>query len=706
MPLMRLTPLLLALTATTVRAEHTIELQVPTGGQSAFSTDPASARRQLEKTPGGVAVVTRDSYDQGRASTLSDALRLAPGVFAADRFGAEEGRIAIRGSGLQRTFHGRGLMLLQDGVPLNLADGSFDMQAVEPLATRYIEVERGANALRFGAGTLGGAINFISPTGRDRQPLTLRAEVGSFGHNRQQISGGLQEGRLDAFASLTRNAQDGFRDHAAQESYRLFSNVGVQVNDRLESRFYLTAVQTDSELPGSLSWADLKNTPRKANPDSLARDSKRDFTLFRLANRTALRHADGSQTEFLAFAASKSLFHPLTNGSGLIEQDNRDVGTGIRHARETRWFGLPQAHVVGATYRTGVNDDQSSNYALAQTPGNSAVIGHAPGSLRALDTQRADNLDLYAQSSWRFSPAWTVIGGAQWTDASRRRTDLCGTGASTVCFRGQANGTASTTANPGPSYDFDYQRLSPRLGVIHQVTPSHQLYANVSGSFEPPSFSETVFSSSFLPNRAQRARTFEGGARGQQRVGEATVAWDLSVYRAMVQDELLGITLPGNLSGTLNTDRTLHQGIEAGLRAESHQWRAAASYLYNDFRFKQSGDDGIARNNRIAGIPDQVFAGEVQARLPGQLWVGPTLRAASRSWVDHANTLDAPGYAVFGLKVSQRLGNGLTWFVEGRNLGDQRFAATTGVIRRAVGNDVQFLPGEGRALYAGVSKSF
>ncbi|MDH4653383.1 Plug domain-containing protein [Pseudomonas sp. JG-B] len=79
---------------------------------------------------------------QGAAGLL-----LAFGQFP--RFGAEEARLSIRGSGLQRTFHGRGLLLMQDGAPVNLADGSFDFQTIEPLTTDHIEVLRGANAWRY-----------------------------------------------------------------------------------------------------------------------------------------------------------------------------------------------------------------------------------------------------------------------------------------------------------------------------------------------------------------------------------------------------------------------------------------------------------------------------------------------------------------------------------------------------------------------------
>src|SRR5688572_8101495 len=71
-----------------------------------------SARERLERVPGGANVVDSETYREGRASTLNDALRYSPGVFVQPRFGAEEARISIRGSGIQRTFHLRGIKIL------------------------------------------------------------------------------------------------------------------------------------------------------------------------------------------------------------------------------------------------------------------------------------------------------------------------------------------------------------------------------------------------------------------------------------------------------------------------------------------------------------------------------------------------------------------------------------------------------------------
>jgi len=166
-----------------LRAEHTtlpdMVVQGNNGAQALSLPSLDAAYERIILTPGGVDLIDAETYKSGRASTFQDMLGWSPGVFIQPRFGSEESRLSIRGSGLQRTFHLRGIKLLQDGVPINQADGGGDFQAVEPLALRYIEVFRGANALSYGSTTLGGAINFVSPSGYDAFPFQARGPPGS-----------------------------------------------------------------------------------------------------------------------------------------------------------------------------------------------------------------------------------------------------------------------------------------------------------------------------------------------------------------------------------------------------------------------------------------------------------------------------------------------------------------------------------------------
>ncbi|HYD46181.1 MAG TPA: TonB-dependent receptor plug domain-containing protein, partial [Phenylobacterium sp.] len=126
----------------------------------------AGARKRLSETPGAVSVISAESYRNRTALALDDILRDSPGVYAQRKWGGDI-RISIRGSGLGNANHNRGLLIAQDGVPLNEADGFGDSQIADPLIARFTEVWRGGNALRFGGALLGGAINMVTPTGRN-----------------------------------------------------------------------------------------------------------------------------------------------------------------------------------------------------------------------------------------------------------------------------------------------------------------------------------------------------------------------------------------------------------------------------------------------------------------------------------------------------------------------------------------------------------
>jgi iron complex outermembrane receptor protein len=79
-----------------------------------------------------------------------------------------------------RGFHLRGLEILQDGIPFNLADGSGDFYQIDPLALRAVEIYKGANGLFYGSSYLGGAINFVTPTAYTAiAPNVFRLEGGS-----------------------------------------------------------------------------------------------------------------------------------------------------------------------------------------------------------------------------------------------------------------------------------------------------------------------------------------------------------------------------------------------------------------------------------------------------------------------------------------------------------------------------------------------
>ena len=188
------------------------------------------AREELRRVPGATEVVGQQKIEQSRAANLKDALDFVPGVFVQPRFGAaDESQISIRGSGLRSNFHLRGLNILIDGFPYGNADGFSDFESLELLTTKRIEVYKGANALRFGGYTLGGAINLVTKTGYDTPLIELRSAAGSFGYLKNYVGTGQVYGPFDLYVGLSDTEVNGFRQHGDQIRRRAYASLGYRL---------------------------------------------------------------------------------------------------------------------------------------------------------------------------------------------------------------------------------------------------------------------------------------------------------------------------------------------------------------------------------------------------------------------------------------------------------------------------------------------
>ncbi|KQT38161.1 TonB-dependent receptor [Methylophilus sp. Leaf414] len=663
--------------------QHLDTVHVVSEKQKTSLTQPdiEAAKKELAKTAGGTTLVDMVTVREGRTSNMQDTLGMATGVLAQSRFGAEETRLSIRGSGLQRTFHGRGLKLMQDGIAINLADGGFDFPAIDPMATDYIEVYRGANALQYGSSNLGGSINFISRTGYTASPLEIRTEGGSYGYARLGISTGGVKDDIDYFVTASKYHTDSFRDNAQQSADRLTGNVGIKINEQVETRFYFGYVNNDSQLSSSLTKSQLKDDPRQATVTPGQGINQRDINVSRLANKTTILF-DQSKLELGAFYSHKSLYHPIGNfgdTTGVIDQLSNDVGLTARWSHMGELFGLKNEFIAGLSPTRGRTDAK-----------NFVNVNAKRGALLNNFDQKASNFEAYLEYRLSLDEQWTVIAGVQYAKSKRDSQDQL------------------ITASGNQSVDKTYSQTSPKLGVLYQLQPQVQLFANASRSFEPPSFGElnSLVVSSL---NAQKGTTFEIGSRGNSEF----IDWDIALYQARLQDELLQVGAVGSpfANQTINAGKTIHRGLEFGLTGRlpySLQWRS--SLLINDF--KLDGDPTFG-NNRLPGIQRSLLRAELLYRGSDFLenfYIGPTIEWSPQRYnVDFAETLYADSYFLWGIKAGQKISQHWSWFVEGRNLADQKYAATTGVIadaRRAFTSPAQFFPGDGRTAYLGVTWTY
>lgn len=641
--------------------------------------DAEQSREELRKSIGGTEVVDAERYLLGRSSTLADTFFLSPGVVAQPRFGSDEARLSIRGSGLQRTFHGRGIRVMQDGVPINLADGGFDMQSLEPTAIDYINVWRGGNALAYGASTLGGAIDYISHTGNSSPGTTWRTEAGSWDYLRSTLSHGWSDASRDLFASLTTQQQNGFREHAQQDNLRLFSNFGWRPDDSRESRLYLSAIRTRSELPGALTSAQMLDDPRQANAANLLRDQRRDFDLIRVANKSSVR-AGAYTLDLFGAMTYKDLDHPIFQ---VIDQLSKDYMAGGNITHRSEIMNRENRLKAGVLFTHG----ETNAAQFAYTSPTSSQRGNKLQE----DDQMATNVEAFIEDQYELGRGFTGVLGMIASHNRRKNTRETG------------------PVNPSTNYDETYDQIAPKIGMRWDGW-GMQFFANVSGSYEPPSFSETVTANT--ARNAQTATTWEVGTRGSKEF----LRWDLALYHSELDDELLAVLDPiSNLSTTTNANKTTHAGIELGAEIDllGHSWDTAAehrlvlaaAWTYGRFKFEDHQAAGYDYSgNTIAGLPPHLIRAELLWRNAAGYYAGPTCEWVPQGgYIDHRNTLKSDAYALIGFRVGKQSESGLSWFLEARNLTDRIHAATTGVIDNANGTDVaQFLPGDGIGLFTGI----
>ncbi len=616
----------------------------------------AEAKADADRRPGGADIVSASDYENVVAVSLRDALAYSPGVYTQPRYG-QEVRLSIRGSGISRGFHMRGLTLLQDGAPINQADDNGDFQELDPTIMQHIEVYRGANALRFGGTTLGGGINAVTPTGRSAPGFTLRLDAGSFDTLRGLATFGYVDMRGDAWLGIAGDTSDGDRQHMRRKATRIHGNVGLRLTEKVETRFYASTQALRQEIPGALDLATALTAPRTG---SFFGDYARDIDSIRLQNRTTVTLPSG-RLEFGGFLNAKQLFHPIFQ---VVDQQSTDWGL---FARLDLARG-PFEFTLGSTARFGTNDAKRF-----------INVNGERGALFFNADFRARTIDLYGEARYRTGDLSLILGGV-FSHGMREQDQT---------FPASVIGR------------FEDEQFSPRFGLLWEPREEVQFYANYSRSHEMPGFIELGQIAAFVPLDSQRAWTAEIGARGA--IGIAR--FDVSLYRAAIRGELLqfdiGPTIP---AATFNADRTRHQGVEAGLDLDLAPWaRLRQVYQYNDFRFLADAQYG---DSRLPVIPKHLYRAELRLGTDA-LNIAPAVEWIPQgAWADYENSLRVDGYATLSLSASAQLREGLSLFVDARNLTGTNAIGEISAAVRATPASAIFYPIERRAYYGGVRARF
>jgi iron complex outermembrane receptor protein len=673
------------------QAGNDIETIVVTGTQGSME----AAAVELATTPGGASLIDMEDLRERNVGSLADALRYVPGIWSASDTGNDGMFFSSRGSNLDATdWDMNGIKLMQDGLPVTTADGNNHNRIIDPLAARYATVARGANALSYGASTLGGAVNFVTPTAHDGPLMDISLNAGSHGQALGRLSlGEVFTDTFDGMLTLEAKAWDGYREHNEQNRGGIYGNLGWRLSDGLSTRFYATVLDNDQELPGSLSRAQLEENSDQASEAAVYGNYQLEVETRRLANKTSWQISGGRLLEFGVSIEEQTLYHPIVwvgadfDGPGgeppveffslLIDTDHRDVGTMLRYNHQIGAHDL----VLGFNY--GENQAKGGNYRNLQG---------RPNGLSTIVDNDASTLEVFAMDRWRLGDRTTLTLAAQGVSADREvRSTNAGFGAS---------------SNPSDSYS----SINPRLGVMRVLSSNATVYGNLSRLFEPPTnfeLEDNVLGGSATLD-AMKGTVFEIGTRGERGFGSANRwSWDVNLYYAEIDDEILSVEDPDAPGTSLvtNVDKTVHAGLEAVFSSTfvlnpggTRMLQPLVSLTVNDFSF--DGDPSYG-NNELPAAPKYFVRGEVIYRAGNGFYVGPTFDIVGDRYADFANAYTVDSYGLLGLRAGW---SNDRWrvFAELRNLEDEVYVVSHGVRNVAAGDDAILNAGEPLSGYFGI----
>lgn len=687
---------------------------------------------RIDALPGGADLVPTQIEVADTANlTLSRALATTPGIVIQDFFGGnDQPRIQIRGSGLQQNPVQRGVLVLQDGLPINRADGSYVVGFGDPAQAEAVEIYRGYLANRLGATVLGGALNFISPTGQTAPAGRLAASGGSFGQFDLLGQYGWQESVYDALIQTDISRRDGYRDYNNSYHVRIGGNLGLRLSDNVSARLFASYSALSFDVSGPLTADLLKSNPQSVftgpavtpsgsiNPGpNVVRDRpERDADQFLIGSRVTGIFGAHLVDMAVGFTRTEDSFRfPIS--SGITDTNGNDVTSVLRYAYKPDDAAILPLFEATAQYATGSAD---RNYYLNLSGKRGALFG--------ADELGADTLSLNAGFHIPLG-AITLSPSIAYSHAERDNIDVYNQPTRPTAAYNPTNPTVllpnGAVPTVGTSYERSYEGFSPALGLSWRPDSANLLFAAISRSFEPPTHDDLLATVNGTPNsspgrpnpaspalaaavfatpdlKAQYATTYEIGARGNV----SMFSWDIVAYDSDIRNELLSLRdETGAPLASINADRTRHLGVELGTAAQiTSRITLHIIYDYQDFRFVK---DPLRGDNQLAGAPPHSLYAQMDYSLT-KAWS----TSLDARWiiagipVDNFNTLYSAPYVVVDLRTKYRITNAFSVFGEVTNLFDKTYASSSLIVDQARPDQAAFMPGDGRGFYTGIMLNF
>lgn len=473
-------------------AKETKALRIILPVASALQQVTVTANRvqtPLSETAGTVAILALPAITTSATLTIDGLLRQVPGFSLFRRTSSRVANpttqgVSLRGAGASGASRA---LVLENGIPLNDPFGGWVYwDRVPRAAVGRIEVAEGGASDLYGSDAMGGVINILTRH-------AARSEVSldtSYGTERSPD------------ASLWANSE--WKRWSAQLAAEAFSTDGyVLVPADLRGAVDTAAGSNHTDLSLTLD-RQISNDVRAFVEGAVFGEARKNGTPLQ-TNRTHIRSLaaglDWESPEAGAFTLrgygeaqlfdqNFSAIAPSRSSESLVDVQRvpaQQAGFSVKWARQ---WGVRQLWVAGVE---GDEVRGSSNELIY-------VRGAPTRATGAGGRQNADGL--YAEDIVRFTPRWILTASARY-DYWRN-------------FRALSASQSLTAPGPVTLTNFaprSQNAFSPRLSLLHQVTPSVSIYGAAFRAFRAPTLNEL-----YRPFRVGNVETLSNSELGAERL--------------------------------------------------------------------------------------------------------------------------------------------------------------------------------------------
>ncbi|MEQ1724993.1 MAG: TonB-dependent siderophore receptor [Sphingopyxis sp.] len=621
------------------------------GYRTVMTTSGTKTDTPILDVPQSIVVVTADQIADQQIRSMTDLVRLTPGVIAGQGEGNRD-QVTIRGNNSTADFFVDGL---RDDVQYFRSFYNIER----------VEVHRGPNAMIFGRGGGGGLINRITKgviAGESRYAAALSADSSGSSYGALDINQPLGAAalRVNAFYEALNNHRDAF-DGAR---YAVNPVVGVAVGDAVRLQLGYEYVHDDRTSDRGIPSAFVGSLAAPAAPLSGFRDT---FFGSRDLNRARI------DAHIVSFRGEADLSDTLTLSAQALYGDYDKIYTNVFAvtAVRTATSGPLAGHqVVGIeAYR----DPTTRRSAIGQINAKWRVITGGIEHLILLGSEITRQNTRNERINGFFSPS-------AFTSANRRVDVLLADPLTTPSITfvagagGNANRANATTLDQASAYLQDqislsdhvdviaglrYDRLkltatnlftaqrfsrvdhlwSPRIGIVYKPVEQASLYASYTRSTLPQSGDQ--FTSLDVTSAALEPETFENV--------EAGAKWDirpgLSATLAIFRLDRTNSRSPGAVAGTVvQVGQQRSHGVEAGLVGQiTPQWQVTLGYAHILGAITTTTSSAPA-GRRLAQLPRHQLTLWNRVSAADNLAVGLGLYHQSGQFASLSNAVRLPGY--------------------------------------------------------------